>query len=206
MGSSGSSPDIAPEDITDVFSRLDEPSTPLTAAEVAAEIGCEPAAARHQLDALVDSGALHAKRVNGSDRVWWRPGGRDLSDGDDQPEATEFSAFVSAVKDYAIFMLDPDGYITSWNTGAERLKGYTEDEILGNHFSIFYTEPQREAGLPERLLDEALATGSVEHVGTRVHKDGSTFQADVVITAVYDEDDTLRGFGKVTRDISDDNG
>jgi PAS domain S-box-containing protein len=134
---------------------------------------------------------------------------RDISDSEAQEQALRaerqrFDLFIDAVRDYAIFMLDPDGYVTSWNTGAERLKGYTEDDILGNHFSVFYTEEQREAGLPERLLEEALANGSVEHVGPRVRKDGTTFQAGVVLTAVHNEDDSLRGFGKVTRNTSED--
>lgn len=134
---------------------------------------------------------------------------RDRSDTENQQgilheERQRFELFINAVEDYAIFMLDPDGYVISWNTGAERIKGYDEEEILGEHFSIFYTDEQRDAGLPERLLDRALQDGSVEHKGPRVRKDGSTFQADVVITAVYDENEELRGFGKVTRKIEND--
>jgi PAS domain S-box-containing protein len=88
------------------------------------------------------------------------------------------------------------------NEGAERIKGYTDEEILGNHFSTFYTRAQREAGLPEQLLEQAQEAGSVKRQGPRVRKDGSTFDAGVTITAVYDEDDTLRGYGKVTRDLT----
>lgn len=110
--------------------------------------------------------------------------------------------FVEAVEDYAIFMLDHNGYVTTWNEGANRLEGYTKDEILGKHVSTFYTESQREQGLPENLLARALADGSAEHRGPRVRKDGTTFLAHVVITAVYDEDGNHRGFGKVTRDLT----
>jgi len=133
---------------------------------------------------------------------------RDLSDSAAQRRALReqrerFDLFVDAVEDYAIFMLDPDGYIISWNRGAERIKGYTENGILGSHFSTFYTEDQRDAGLPERLLARALEDGSAEHRGPRVRADGTTFQAHVVITAVFDENGTHRGFVKVTRDLSE---
>lgn len=133
---------------------------------------------------------------------------RDLSNIEAQKQALfkerqRFDLFVDAVEDYAIFILDPDGYIITWNTGAEQIKGYSQDEILGKHFSVFYTESQREEGLPDRLLEQAMDNGSVEHTGPRVRKDGDTFHAQVVITAVYDEEGTHRGFGKVTRDVSD---
>lgn len=132
---------------------------------------------------------------------------RNVTDFDGQTRALRearqsFELFIDAVEDYAIFMLDPGGYITSWNNGAERLKGYAADEILGDHFSAFYTDKQRQEGLPAQLLTEAREEGSVEHKGPRVRQDGTTFEAHVVITAVYDEDNVLRGFGKVTRDMS----
>ncbi|WP_459191421.1 PAS domain S-box protein [Halosimplex sp. J119] len=203
MGSSGSSPDIAPGDITDVFSRLDEPSTPLTAAEIATELGCEPEATRRQLDVLVDNGRLHVKQVSGSERVWWRPADRELSDGDERPEAVEFSAFVSAVKDYAIFMLDPDGTVANWNDGAERIKGYRESEIVGEHFSTFYTESDVADDVPAQNLEAARRNGRVEDEGWRVRADGTRFWASVVITAVRDEDGELQGFTKVTRDMTE---
>lgn len=129
--------------------------------------------------------------------------GTDFNDEALHKERQRFDLFVNAVNDYAIFMLDPDGYIITWNAGAARIKGYTEDEMLGEHFSTFYTEDQRDEDLPERLLIQALEEGSVEHQGPRVHKDGTTFQADVVITALNDEKGRHRGFGKVTRDISE---
>lgn len=114
-----------------------------------------------------------------------------------------FRLLVSQVVDYAIFWLEPDGTIASWNAGAERLKGYTADEAVGQHFSMFYPDEDREAGLPEQLLDRARTVGHVDHSGWRVRKDGSRFWGDVVITAIQDEDGRLSGFAKVTRDRTD---
>lgn len=107
---------------------------------------------------------------------------------------------VDAVTEYAIVMLDPDGIIESWNTGAERLKGYTHDEALGHHFSMFYIAEDRVTGLPQRLLDRARAEGSIEHTGWRVRKDGSQFWGDVVISALHDDHGNHTGFVKVVRD------
>jgi PAS domain S-box-containing protein len=112
-----------------------------------------------------------------------------------------FRLMVQSVVDYAIFMLDPGGYISTWNEGAHRLKGYEPEEIIGRHFSIFY--PPEDAGLPERLLARAAREGRVEAEGWRVRKDGTRFWADVVITALRGPDGGLRGFAKVTRDLTD---
>jgi len=113
-----------------------------------------------------------------------------------------FRLLVDSVKDYAIFMLDPTGHVMTWNLGAERTKGYAPDEILGKHFSIFYSQSDIESGKPERNLQEAMKNGRVEDEGWRLRKDGTRFWANVVITAVHDEMGTLRGFAKVTRDIT----
>jgi len=113
-----------------------------------------------------------------------------------------FRLLVEGVKDYAIFMLDPYGYITTWNEGAQRIKGYEAEEIIGEHFSIFYTDEDIERSHPEEELRTAKAEGSYEEEGIRVRKDGSTFWASVLITALRDEDGELRGFAKVTRDIT----
>jgi PAS domain S-box-containing protein len=117
--------------------------------------------------------------------------------------AEVFQLLVSAVRDYAIFMLDPEGNVATWNAGAQRIKGYAPSEIIGRHFSTFYTEEDKQDRKPERELTIARAEGSVEDEGWRVRKDGSQFWANVVITAVYDESGELRGFAKVTRDLSD---
>ena len=113
-----------------------------------------------------------------------------------------FRLLVEGVKEYAIFMLDVEGRVTTWNPGARRIKGYEPEEIIGEHFSLFYTIEDVERGHPEEVLGLAAADGRYEEEGIRVRKDGSTFWADVVITALTDEAGDLRGFAKVTRDIT----
>jgi PAS domain S-box-containing protein len=110
---------------------------------------------------------------------------------------------IDAVVDYAIYMIDPDGIITSWNAGARRFKGYEEAEILGQHFSRFYTDDDRRAGLPQRALDTAIGEGRFEGEGWRVRKDGTHFWSHVVIDPIYDSTGTLLGFAKITRDLTD---
>jgi hypothetical protein len=114
-----------------------------------------------------------------------------------------FRLLVANVQDYAIFMLDTEGNIASWNAGAHRIKGYTAEEIIGKHFSIFYPEEDIRSGKPPRELEIAREYGVYEEEGWRLRKDGSRFWANVVITAVHDEQGRLRGFAKVTRDITD---
>ena len=114
-----------------------------------------------------------------------------------------FRLLVEAVKDYAIFMLDPDGRVASWNAGAERIKGYAAHEIIGKHFSVFYPEDARRKKWPEQELSLAREHGRFEDEGPRLRKDGTTFWANVVIAAVFERDGTLRGFAKVTRDLTD---
>ena len=114
-----------------------------------------------------------------------------------------FRLLVEGVRDYAIFMLDPEGRVITWNRGAERIKGYRSDDILGRHFSAFYTEADIERGHPAAELRIAAAEGSYEERGLRVRKDGSRFWANVVITALRDQNGNIRGFAKVTRDITE---
>jgi PAS domain S-box-containing protein len=114
-----------------------------------------------------------------------------------------FRLLVASVKDYAIFMLDTEGRIQTWNAGAQRIKGYTPEEIIGRHFSTFYPEEDVKSRKPERELEVARRDGSVEDEGWRVRKDGTQFWANVVITAVRDERGSLRGYTKVTRDMTD---
>lgn len=119
-------------------------------------------------------------------------------------QSTEiFQLLVSSVRDYAIFLLDPQGHIATWNAGAERIKGYKPSEIIGRHFSAFYSEEDIRNGKPERELEIAKRDGSVEDEGWRLRKDGTRFWANVVITAVYDSHRQLRGFAKVTRDVTE---
>jgi PAS domain S-box-containing protein len=114
-----------------------------------------------------------------------------------------FRLLVSSVSDYAIFLLDPDGRVASWNLGAERVKGYQADEIIGQHFSRFYTEDDRRVDVPGTGLSSALANGRWESEGWRLRKDGSRFWANAVITALHSEDGHHEGFAKVTRDLTD---
>jgi PAS domain S-box-containing protein len=114
-----------------------------------------------------------------------------------------FRALIEGVGDYAIFMLDPEGIVTSWNAGAERIKGYTADEIVGRHFSLFYPAEALARGWPQHELEEATRQGRFEDEGWRIRKDGTRFWANVVITAMRRPDGTLRGFSKITRDLSE---
>ncbi|MBS0642790.1 MAG: PAS domain S-box protein [Proteobacteria bacterium] len=114
-----------------------------------------------------------------------------------------FRLLVQGVTDYAIFMLDPNGYVTNWNVGAQRIKGYLEPEIVGQHFSLFYTDEDRDAGVPIRALEQARREGRYEAEGWRRRKDGSRFWASVVVDAIYDDSGVLVGFAKVTRDLTE---
>jgi PAS domain S-box-containing protein len=114
-----------------------------------------------------------------------------------------FRLLVESVKDYAIFLLDPTGRVVSWNQGAERIKGYKANEIIGQHFSRFYPKEAQESKWPDRELEIAGKEGRFSDEGLRVRKDGSTFWAHVVITALCDETGGLRGFSKVTRDLTE---
>ena len=114
-----------------------------------------------------------------------------------------FRLLVQGVTDYAIFMLDPNGQVTSWNAGAERIKGYAPNEIIGEHFSRFYTPEDLEVGVPQGALETARTTGRYEAEGWRVRKDGTRFWANVVLDAIHDEDGKPIGFAKVTRDMTE---
>lgn len=117
--------------------------------------------------------------------------------------ANDYKRLVESVSDYAIFMLDPEGVVSSWNRGAERIKGYRADEIIGRHFSIFYPPEDIEAGRPAHELLESARSGRFEDEGWRLRKDGSRFWASVVTAALHDDDGRLVGFAKVTRDLSE---
>lgn len=121
----------------------------------------------------------------------------------DSVSIERFRLLVDSVVDYGIFMLDPDGHVVSWNAGATRIKGYTAEEVLGRHFSMFYTDEARATGWPQQELAFAKKRGRFEDEGWRVRKDGSRFWANVVITALTDPDGTHAGFAKVTRDLSE---
>jgi PAS domain S-box-containing protein len=110
---------------------------------------------------------------------------------------------VQSIVDYAIYMLDPKGFVTSWNSGAERIKGFQTEEIVGKHFSTFYTEEDREAGTPQKVLEIARREGKFEGEGWRLRKDGTRFWANVVVDRINDDDGKLIGFAKITRDMTE---
>ncbi len=115
----------------------------------------------------------------------------------------QFHILIDSVEEYAIYLLDPYGNVITWNTGAEKIKGYSAEEIIGKNFASFYTADDVAAGKPQRNLREACRRGSIRDQGLRVRKDGTTFEAEVVITALRDDTGKIRGFSKVTRDITD---
>ena len=114
-----------------------------------------------------------------------------------------FRVLVDSIRDYAIFMLDPSGRVETWNTGAELVKGYKRAEILGKHFEVFFTQEDRDRGIPATLLAETEREGRVQHEGWRVRKDGTRFWAEVVITALRSDAGELIGYAKVTRDLTE---
>jgi len=115
----------------------------------------------------------------------------------------QLRSIVESIRDYAVYLLDPDGCVMTWNPGAERIKGYQAEEILGKHFSRFFTHEDVERGRPAELLRLAAARGRVEEEAWRVCKDGSRFWADVVLTAIRDDTGAITGYSKVTRDFTD---
>jgi len=118
-------------------------------------------------------------------------------------DSDRYRLLIDAIADYAINMLDVDGHVASWNPGAQRFKGYTANEILGEHFSRFYTPEDRAANLPASVLKTAADEGRFEAEGWRVRKDGTRFWAHVIVDAIYDERGGLIGFAKVTRDLTE---
>jgi PAS domain S-box-containing protein len=114
----------------------------------------------------------------------------------------QFRLLVESITDYAIYMIDPEGRVTTWNSGAERIKGYRADEIIGEPYSRFFTEEDRQAGIPERNLRRAAEEGKVTGEGWRIRKDGSRFAANIVMEAIHDETGRLIGFAKITRDVT----
>ncbi|HSS98392.1 MAG TPA: PAS domain S-box protein, partial [Terriglobales bacterium] len=118
-------------------------------------------------------------------------------------EQDRFRLFVEAVQDYAIYALDPEGHVTSWNRGAQRIKGYAASEIIGQHFSVFFTEQDRLEGKPQQELQIAERDGQFQTEAWRIRKDGSQFWASVVLTAIKDEKGKIAGFSKITRDFTE---
>src|SRR5258708_3208580 len=118
------------------------------------------------------------------------------------PDAEVYRALIDNTRDYAILMLDPEGHVISWNEGAEAIKGYTADEIIGSHFACFYPADAIERDLPREQLSEAAATGTLTDEGWRLRKGGSAFWAHVVITRMLDGQGRLMGFSMIARDTT----
>ncbi|HEX9461843.1 MAG TPA: PAS domain S-box protein [Alphaproteobacteria bacterium] len=151
---------------------------------------------------------VHAVHGPGGEVLGFAKIARDITERRAAQEALHdserrFRLLVDGVVDYAIYMLDPSGTITNWNAGAERLKGYTADEIVGQHFSRFYTREDRAAGLPARALEQAARAGRYEGEGWRLRNDGGRFWASVVVDPIRGESGELIGFAKITRDITE---
>ena len=110
---------------------------------------------------------------------------------------------IAEIQDYAIVLMDLDGTILSWNAGVEKIKGYKEEEIIGQNFRIFYLPSDRQAGLPEQLIGHAIKEGKARHIGRRVRKDGTVFWGSILITALHDQDGNVIGFTKLARELGD---
>ena len=187
-----------------VFDAADAPGGPLTTREVADALDCTRRNAYGRLSDLAEDGAVATKKVGARARVWWRPV-TDLQEGPGPvvEDHDQFGSLVDAVEEYAIFTLDADGTVATWNSGAARIKGYDREEVVGEHVSTFYTETDREAGRPEQNLATAAAEGSVEDEGWRVRADGSVFWANVTITAVHDGGDLRDDAKRLSRPLQD---
>jgi PAS domain S-box-containing protein len=110
---------------------------------------------------------------------------------------------IEEIQDYAIILMDIEGVILTWNKGAEKIKGYKEAEIIGQNFRLFYLPQDRQTGLPELLINQAIKEGRAKHIGRRVRKDGTTFWGSILITALHDDDGSVIGFTKLTRELRD---
>jgi PAS domain S-box-containing protein len=194
-----------------VFEQTGETGEPLTTQEVTDGLDCTRRTAYNRLQRLVGQGVLDTKKVGARGRIWWQVSpdtsrdGYEVTNGEtgtvDTARETQFESLVDAVSEYAIFSLDSDGRITTWNRGAERIKGYDTAEIVGTHFSVFYPPEERDEGVPQHNLADAAREGSIVDEGWRIRKDGSKFRAKVTLTAVT-EDGDVKGYVKVTRDMT----
>ena len=198
------------EGLQETLALFDNPGTPLTSAEVANQLALDRHSTTERLGRLVEEDRLEMKTVGDNGRVWWRPQspinseasepGDELDDALDSPQ---FDSLVEVVEEYAIFLLDPDGYVKTWNPGARRIKGYSDETIIGQHFSTFYRTEDQARDVPDRNLTAAAHTGEIEDEGWRVREDGTEFWANVTITAIFGDGGELEGYAKVTRDMTE---
>ncbi|WP_416838380.1 PAS domain S-box protein [Haloferax sp. DFSO52] len=194
-----------------VFEQTRETGEPLTTQEVTERLDCTRRTAYNRLTRLADKGLIQTKKVGARGRIWWRVSSttsadapelaRDEGTVSDVVREAQFQSLVGEVTEYAIFALDADGRVVTWNRGAERIKGYEAEEIIGEHFSVFYPPEERNENLPEQFLVDAAREGTIEDEGWRIRKDGSKFRANVTLTAVTDDGD-IRGYVKVTQDTT----
>ena len=192
-------PDLEPERFTATLDQLCSSPTSVVELEHRLEVAGVVSVARATLAPVVDAhGRALYVFLQMQDVTAQRAAEEQLRQSEER-----FRLLVEAVQDYAIFMLDPDGHVASWNAGAERSKGYTAQEIIGRHFRTFYPPDKQEAKHPEWELGMAIRDGHYEEEGWRIRKDGSRFWANVVITAIRNERGDLVGFTKVTRDMSE---
>jgi PAS domain S-box-containing protein len=152
------------------------------------------------IDPIIDS---HSGALLGFAKITRDLTDRKMAEETLKQSEQQFRLLVQSVTDYAIYMIDPDGLVTNWNQGAQRIKGYLPAEAIGRHFSMFYTPEDRENGEPQRALSIAASEGRFEKKGWRMRKDGTRFMAHVVIDAIRSDTGTLLGFAKITRDITD---
>ncbi|NHN43472.1 PAS domain S-box protein [Halorubellus sp. JP-L1] len=209
------------ESLRETLARFDAGGAPRTTPEVAEDLDLGRRSTYERLERLAERDLLETKKVGANARVWWQPVGASASDRagpesgttqddagrDDgstrETDAAEFQALVDAVEEYAIFMLDVDGRVRTWNPGARSIKGYEVVDVVGEHFSTFYTEADVDEGVPEANLEAAATEGETEDEGWRVRADGTRFWANVTITAIRDDEGDLQGFAKVTRDMTE---
>jgi len=205
MGTEGSTRHTLADTLA-VFTEGAEPGTPLTTSEVAEQLDCARRTAYGKLEELAEEGKLETKKVGARGRIWWWPAARPetiQNSADAGLEQAQFKELAESVTDYAIFVMDREGHVQTWNDGAKRIKGYEEAEIVGEHFSRFYTEEEGAAGVPDENLARAAEDGRTEDEGWRVRADGTRFWANVTITALEDDDGDLQGFVKITRDMTE---
>jgi PAS domain S-box-containing protein len=154
-----------------------------------------------EVEALITGGAVRQRPMKGD--LQSEITGREITAQKLQQSEEQFRLLVESVHDYAIYMLNTDGFVVTWNSGAQRIKGYRPEEIVGKHFSCFYRPEDIKAGKPSRSLRMAATEGRYEEEYLRVRKDGTEFWASVLITALYNSDGKLYGFAKVVRDITE---